>query len=97
MRLDVLCQDGLNCRSRNKGSLRRLWPVSRESMPQLERALARIGEAVRTSLPSVTSAVPLTTTQCSERWKCFCNESLLPGFTTMRKPRGVNAADRNID
>ena len=42
---------------------------------------------LRTSLPTVTSAVPLTTTQCSERWKCFCSESLLPGFTTMRLTR----------
>ena len=42
---------------------------------------------LRTSSPTVTSAVPLTTTQCSERWKCFCSESLLPGFTTMRLTR----------
>ena len=25
------------------------------------------------------TAEPRTTTQCSERWKCFCSESLPPG------------------
>src|SRR5205823_5256021 len=32
----------------------------------------------------VTSAVPRTTTQCSERCRCFCSESVPPGATTRR-------------
>ena len=33
---------------------------------------------------STVIAVPLTTTQCSARWKCFCSDSFAPGFTVMR-------------
>ena len=41
---------------------------------------------LRTSWLIVTSAVPFTTTQCSERWKCFCSESVLPGFEFVKDP-----------
>jgi mannose-1-phosphate guanylyltransferase/mannose-6-phosphate isomerase len=34
--------------------------------------------------PQVTRAVPLTTTQCSDRCRCFCNEKRAPGNTVKR-------------
>ena len=34
--------------------------------------------------PIVTFAQPLTTIQCSARWRCDCSDSAAPGSTTMR-------------
>ena len=62
------------------------------------RDLARVGEPMlfpigmkvdwfslrsSSSSPLVTSSVPFTMTQCSERWKWLCRDSFAPGFTMM--------------
>ena len=46
--------------------------------------MALAGVESRTSSPLVTSAVPLTTIQCSALWWCICRESSAPGWTMMR-------------
>ena len=42
------------------------------------------GDSVDGDVAAVTSAVPVTTIQCSERWWCFCSDSLPPGLTIIR-------------
>ena len=51
---------------------------------RLECQSIQFSWTIRISEPFVISAVPRTATQCSERWKCLCSDSMAFGSTTIR-------------
>ena len=82
-------------RSARAGSCRD-WRAGGRADRDVDRTRSRARS--RPSSPTVTSAVPRTTTQCSARCMCFCSDSRPPGFTTMRltwKRVAVVDASRN--